>query len=153
MESSGKQVSIISFCLMPNHFHILIKQLNENGITKFIANFTNGYTKYFNQKNSRTGPLFEGTFKATHIETDEQFVHLSRYIHLNPVASSIINLLDLNNYQWSSYPEYIGISNSNLSNKELVLDLFKSPNDYKNFVLDQVNYAKELEKIKHVVLD
>lgn len=153
MESGNKLVSIISYCLMPNHFHFLVKQLEENGITKFISNFTNGYTKYYNQKHSRSGPLFEGVFKAVYVETDEQFLHLSRYIHLNPVVSSIIKLSDLSNYQWSSYPDYIGLSNSAFCDKNLVLEMFKSPKDYERFVLDQVDYGKKLEEIKHLILE
>lgn len=153
MTSSPKLVSIISFCLMPNHFHFLLKQLEENGVSRFISDFTNSYTKYFNLKNSRTGPLFGGTFKAVCVESNEQLLHLSRYIHINPVVSSVITLNDLSNYRWSSYPEFTNPNNNGLCNKELVLNMFKHPEIYQRFVLDQIDYAKELETIKHLTLE
>jgi len=104
---SEKLIDILAYCLMPNHFHFLLKQNSEKGISTFVSNFTNAYTKYFNTKNQRLSPLFQGTFKAVLVESEEQLVHLSRYIHLNPVVSSVIRESDLDSYPWSSYPEYI----------------------------------------------
>lgn len=151
---SGRIVEIISFCLMPNHFHLLLKQIADKGVSQFVANFTNAYTKYFNIKHERIGSLFEGVFKAVYVENDEQLIHLSRYIHLNPVASSLINTVQLEGYTWSSYPEYVlEKSGDKIIKNNQVLDMFKSIADYKSFVLDQINYAKELEKIKHKVLE
>jgi putative transposase len=71
-KGSDKLVEIVCYCLMPNHFHILLKQLSENGISIFISHFTNSYTKYVNTKNERAGPLFQGSFKSVHIETTDQ---------------------------------------------------------------------------------
>lgn len=150
---SDKLVDILSYCLMPNHFHFLLKQNSDKGISIFIANFTNAYTKYFNTKNERIGPLFQGIFKAVHIENDEQLMHVSRYIHLNPVVSNIIRADELNNYSWSSYPEYIGKSNDEIVKKETVLNMFKSVQEYQKFVEDQIDYGKELEAIKHLILE
>ena len=93
---------------MGNHFHFLIKQASDNGISKFMANFTNSYTKYFNTKHQRVGPLFQGVFKAVHVDSDEQLIHLSRYIHLNPVMGFVIKAEELKDYKWFSYPNYIG---------------------------------------------
>ncbi|MCL5438754.1 MAG: transposase [Patescibacteria group bacterium] len=150
---SEKLVDILSYCLMPNHFHFILKQNVDKGITTFVANFTNAYTRYFNTKIQRAGPLFEGTFKAVYVESDEQLIHLSRYIHLNPVVSSIIKIEQLDSYLWSSYPEYISLLNENIAEKELVLRMFKSNIDYKRFVMDQISYAKELEHVKHLTLE
>ena len=148
-----KLVEIISYCLMSNHFHFLLKQKQDNGISTFAANFTNSYTKYFNTKHERVGSLFQGPFKAVRIESDEQLMHVSRYIHLNPVSSFLIEPEELENYQWSSYQEYLESSSSSINDKELVLDLFPSKEKYRQFVLDQVDYARELEEIKHLVVE
>ncbi len=146
-----KIVDMICYCLMPNHFHFLIKQLKDGGITEFISKLSNSYTKYYNVKYNRVGPLLQGEFKAVLIESDEQLIHVSRYIHLNPIASFLVK--DLNQYRWSSYKEYVeGVVNA-ICNKEPILSLFKSPKDYQKFVLDQIDYAQKLEIIKHQLLD
>lgn len=150
---SDRLIDILSYCLMPNHFHLLVKQLEDNGVSRFVSNFTNSYTKYFNTKSKRTGPIFEGVFKAVHVETDEQLINLTRYIHLNPVASSIISENRLNNYLWSSYPEHLLPSNDGIAEKRMVLDLFKSAASYREFVENQIDYAKELDSIKHLVME
>ena len=146
-------VEIICYCFMPNHFHFLLKQKLENGISIFVSNFTNSYTRYFNTKHERIGPLFEGLFKAVRIESDEQLIHISRYIHLNPVSSFLIEPDDLESYQWSSYPEFMELPDSTISNPKTILNLFSSPQGYKRFVLDQVNHARKLEQIKHLTLE
>jgi putative transposase len=150
---SEKLVDILCFCLMPNHFHFLLKQNTDKGIATFISNFTNSYTKYLNIKNNRVGPLFQGTFKAVHIETEEQLVHVSRYIHLNPVVSSLVEEDQFENYPWSSYPEYLYLTSQQIADKELILSFFKSVKDYKKFVEDQIDYGKKLEQIKHLLLE
>jgi len=150
---SQKLVQIICYCLMPNHFHFLVKQVKEKGVSIFAANFTNSYTKYFNTKHERVGPLFQGLFKAVRVESDEQLIHVSRYIHLNPVSAFLIRPDQLESYQWSSYLEYLDLSSEKIADKEIVLDLFSSKEKYRQFVLDQVSYARELENIKHLVLE
>lgn len=152
-KNNEKLVEIIAFCLMPNHFHFILKQVKDNGIKIFISNFTNAYTKYFNTKHERTGSLVEGIFKAVRVETDEQLIHLSRYIHLNPVSSFIIPTADLENYPWSSLHQYLEANNDDFCSKEIILGLFPSHQDYKKFVFDQIAYAQELEKIKHLAIE
>ena len=147
-------VEIIAFCLMPNHFHFLLKQVANRGISKFISNFTNSYTRYFNTKNKREGALFKGKFKSVRIESDEQLLHVSRYTHLNPYSSYVIKTLEeLENYPYSSLPEYLQRSPKGSCQKEIILDQFKNLNSYKNFVFDQANYQRELENIKHLILE
>ncbi len=153
LDSFEKLVEVICYCLMPNHFHFLLKQKLDGGISTFMANFTNSYTKYFNTKHERIGPLFQGSFKAVHIESGEQLTHVSRYIHLNPVSSYLIEPEELESYKWSSFLEYMGLSNNNISSPKLVLDLFPSKGKYKQFVLDQVDYARKLEQIKHLAVE
>lgn len=147
-----KLVDIISFAFMPNHFHLLLKQAADGGISKFLSQVTNSYTRYFNTKHKRVGPLFQGTFKAVHVETDEQLIHLSRYIHLNPLVTFLVKEKDFLSYPWSSLPDYLR-GESTLVEIEPVLSHFASPRAYQKFVLDQADYAKELEEIKHLVIE
>jgi len=147
-------VEIIAFCLMPSHFHLLLKQIVDEGISKFMSNFTNSYTRYFNTRNERKGSLFQGKFKAVRIKTDEQLIHVSRYIHLNPYSSYVIKTLkELGNYLYSSFPEYLEKSENGFCDKEIVLDQFKDIKSYKKFVSDQADYQRKLEIIKHLVLE
>ena len=152
-KKNDKLVEIISFCLMPNHFHLILRQLQSDGIKKIISNFTNSYTKYFNTKHERVGPLFEGIFKAVLVESDEQLIHLSRYIHLNPVSSFLIPNEELENYIWSSLPEYLENIDDGICSKDTVLSLFPSIESYHKFILDQISYAQELDKIKHLTME
>lgn len=150
LDKNRKIVDIICYCLMPNHFHFLLQQKNENGITEFISKLSNSFTKYFNVKNKRVGPLFQGEFQSVHVDSNEQLLHLSRYIHLNPLVGYLIK--ELKTYRWSSYREYLGLDKG-ICSKNIILEQFKTENDYEQFVLDQVGYAKELDLIKHKLLD
>jgi putative transposase len=144
-----RYVEIIGYCLMPNHFHLLLNQLEENGITKFMQQLCNSHAKYFNTKYNRVGPLWQNRFKVVRIENDEQLVHVSRYIHLNPIVSKISR--SLNKYSWSSYHEFL--ISPIICNPEIVLGLFKDRMDYEKFVVAQIDLAKELEILKHHQLD
>ncbi len=115
-----KLVEVLGLVLMPNHFHLLLKQNKSDGITKFMHKLGTSYTNYINLKYEHSGALFQGTFKAVEVESDEQLTHLSRYIHLNPVElvepqwkeRGIKNLEKVRNYlqdyKWSSYRAYLG---------------------------------------------
>jgi putative transposase len=147
------QVAILAFCLMPNHFHLLLRQTSKDGISNFMGKIQNSYTKYFNIGRSRIGSLFQGRFKAVRAETDEQLTHLSRYIHLNPYSSFIVKDVDnLCNYPWSSFSEYNSQTDGEQSfvDKKTVLGLFKNKERYLEFVLNQADYQKSLEIIKHL---
>ncbi len=148
-----KGVAILAYCLMPNHFHFMIKQLQEDGISHFVANVTNSYTKYFNTKNKRVGPLVQGAFKAVRVESDEQLIHLSRYIHLNPVSAFLIRLNKLDTYRWSSFMEYMGQNDSKICDTTQVRNHFLTIERYKQFVFDQAAYTMTSEKIKFISFD
>lgn len=153
-EENKKLVNIVCFCLMPNHFHFLLKQKVDGGISKFMANFQNSYTRYLNTRQDEIGPILQGQCKAVRIEDDEQLIHLSRYIHLNPYSSFVIKDVDgLKNYSWSSFPEYIEAVNTNVCNKKIILVNFRNAKDYEKFVFDQAEYQRELKKIKHLTLE
>lgn len=151
-KTSEKWVDILVFCLMPNHIHFLLKQLKDNGISKFMAKATNSFSHFFNVKQERVGHLFQGNFKAKRIESDEQLIHVSRYIHLNPVTAHIIKFDDLENYEYSSYPEFLG-KKTGFCEKEIILSHFKNLVAYQNFVKDQADYQKQLENIEHLILE
>lgn len=154
LKKENKHISILSFCLMPNHFHLLVKQLREGGISRFASNFQNSYTKYFNTKHERKGSLFLDQFKAVRMETDEQLVHISRYIHLNPFSSYLVkNLNELREYPWSSFREYVHPQLLDISEKNIILSFFENSSAYEKFVLDNASYQRELDKIKHLVLE
>lgn len=117
-----------------------------------MRNFQHSYSKYFNAKNERTGSLFQSMFKAVRIESDEQLIHVSRYIHLNPVSSFLINIESLTDYAWSSFKDYMNPSDSIIATKS-ILDYFKSKEEYKKFVFNQADYQRELEQIRHLALE
>ena len=152
LKQNDKIVDLVAFCLMPNHFHFLIKQNTHDGLSRFLRLTINSYAKYFNTKHKRAGTLFQGMFKAIHVETDEQLIHLSRYIHLNPLVSYLVKEKEFVSYPWSSLQEYIK-KEAKISNPESVLDHFSKNQSYLQFILDQADYGKELEKIKHLALD
>lgn len=154
VEKDEKLVKILSFVLMPNHFHFLLEQLTENGISKFIANVTNSYTKFFNTKKSRVGPLFQGRFKAVLIETEEQLIHVHRYHHLNPYTDGIVGSFEeLLHYQYSSLPAYIGKSHLDFVDSELILSRFEDIKTYTRFLHNQTDYQRRLAKIKKLLLE
>lgn len=153
-EKYQKIVTFFSFCLMPNHFHFLLRQEKENGISKFLANFQNSYTKYINTRHTRTGHLLQGQFKAVRIETDSQFLHVSRYIHLNPYTSYLVKTTnDLKMYHWSSLPQYIDNNEKGICSIKNILSSFPSKEKYFQFILDQKNYQRRLKEIEHLLLE
>lgn len=156
-ESSFKEstplVEIYVFAFMPNHYHFLLKQLQDRGISKFISNLQNSFAKIFNLKNDRDGALFQNPFKAKRIETDEQFIHVSRYIHLNPVTAYIIEFERLTSYTWTSFTAYTVGDQVSFLNTEFLLKMFSSREKYIRFVSDQVDYQRKLALIKDLTLE
>lgn len=147
-----KLVSVISYCFMPNHFHFILRQENDGGISKFMSNFENSYTRYFNTKNKRVGNLFLDNFQNVLVNSEEQLLHLTRYVHLNPYSSEIVKELKaLEKYEWSSLKEYIGAGEEAICDKEIVMSYFKSKEGYKNFVFDRADYQKDLKRIEHLL--
>lgn len=146
-----KLVIIINYCIMPNHFHFTIRQEQDEGIKKFIQKLTNSFAHYFNLKYKNRGHIFESNFKAIRIETEEQLLHLSRYIHLNPVTSYLVN--DPKDYPYSSYRFYLGGGKSEMVDPSPILDQFSSGEKYREFVLSQIDYQRTLQAIKHLLLE
>ena len=149
---NDRLVDILSFVIMPNHFHFLLKQNVDGGISKYISQFTNSYTRYYNTKNNRVGPMFQGAFKSVLVESSEQLIHLSRYIHLNPYVSSLASKVELPAYPWSSLPAYLGREN-NFIDLEPMRSQFRGKYNYKDFVFKHSDYARELKIVKHLTID
>ena len=138
---------------MPNHYHFLVKQLRDNGLARFVSNFQNSFAKVFNIKNDRDGALFQNSFKAKRVETDEQFVHVSRYIHLNPVTAYLIKFNELKDYPLTSFPNYVYENKDLFVNTKFLLGMFKSAENYIKFVADQVGYQRELALVRDLIIE
>lgn len=158
-------VKILAFCLMPNHFHLLLQPIVENGMSRFMQKLSTGYTMYFNKKYERIGSLFQGTYKSVRIANDAHLIHIPYYIHLNPldlkypewrdkkVKNYMAAMQFLENYRWSSFPDYIGNKNfPSVTQRDFLLDFFEGPIQYKK---DTLKWLKEmdLEEIKHLTLE
>lgn len=157
-------VNILGFCLMPNHFHLVLQQLIDGGITKFMRKLGTGYTMYFNLKYKRSGALFQGKFKGIIVENDDYFLHLSRYIHLNPIGliqpdwkqEGIKDWYNVEHflkaYRWSSFLDYIGIKNfPSITQRDFLLKYFKDETSYKKFV--ESFLIEDISRIKDILLD
>ncbi|MBI3342775.1 transposase [Candidatus Gottesmanbacteria bacterium] len=119
------EVDLVAFCLMPNHFHLLIKQHSPDGMTKLMRRLITTYSMYMNKRHKRVGHLFQGNYKAVLIEDDTYFLHLSRYIHCNPLSLPSMTGMILVNYPYSSYPYYLGLKHALWLKPQAVLDFFR----------------------------
>lgn len=149
-----KQINLISFCIMPNHFHFLIKEIHPEGITTFMRNFQNSYAKYFNKRSERSGAVFQSMFKAIRIETEEQLLHVCRYIHLNPLTSYLIkDLSELETYPWNSFKYFLENKDQESVDVKFILDYFPSIKKFKEFIFDQIDYQRRLDQIRHLIVE
>lgn len=145
------RVQILAYCLMPTHYHFLIKQKKENGISRYISDLMNSFTRYLNITLIRKGPIFLSDFKSVRINNETQFMHVSRYIHLNPYSSRIVQSYNgLINYPWSSLRSYMYSPNDNLVSQQDLLSLFHfDKNRYRSFVLSNAEHQKTLKVIRY----
>lgn len=153
LKNYAKEIELISYCLMPNHFHLMIKQNSEYGINHFMRSLCTKYSKYFNTRHERVGHLFQGIYKAVHITNEYQFTYLTKYIHRNPLSLSAYkdDPRRLLNYKFSSYGNYLHLFKQSWVNVEDVLSYFSKTNlhlSYQNFVEegepDDITIIKEL---------
>jgi len=149
-------VDILIFTLMPNHFHLLLRQKKENGISKFMQKLGTGYTNYFNKKYERVGGLFQGGFKARLVKEDAHLLHLPFYIHTNPIDilnyGSRTSIMDgLEKYRWSSFRDYIGKENfPSVTNRKFYLEFFGGEKKYLKYTK---KWLEEREKNIEMILD
>ena len=157
-------VEVLAFCLMPNHYHLLLRQLVENGIPLFMQKLGSGYAGYFNLVYKRVGSLFQGTYKARHINNDAYYKIILLYIHLNSLEFLDFNLKEggidnwprarkfLEQYKWSSHLDYLGKENfPKLVNTNFLSEVFDSVEDYQKS-LKEFNQGK-IESISHLILE
>lgn len=142
-------VEIIAYCLMPTHVHLVLEEVSERGISEYMRKVLDSYTRYFNRKINRKGPLWEGKFKRINVETNEQLLHLTRYVHLNPSTAGFVNKPE--EWEYSSYREYIGLDNYKICSKEKFFSF--SNKEYKEFVEDRIDYQRSLALIKSIILE
>ncbi len=142
-------VNFIAYNLLPNHFHFILEQATEGGVSEFMKRLLGGYTWYFNQKNKRSGVLFQGRFKANHIDSNEYLLHSSVYVNLNhkqQLGGWTAKSKDLIKSSWE---EYLGENKENFCKKDIILDQFRNIEEYKKFSLDSledIRFNKERYK-------
>ncbi|KKQ34195.1 MAG: hypothetical protein US50_C0058G0002 [Candidatus Nomurabacteria bacterium GW2011_GWB1_37_5] len=159
-------VEILAYCAMPNHFHLMIRQLVDGGVTKFMRKLNGGYVKYFNLKYDRVGPLFQGKFKSILVNTDSHFYYLPIYIHFNPldlkfpewrkgfIEDNEESLRYLKGYRWSSFQDYIGQKNfPSIIKKDFLETSLGNPDKYRKSMIEWLknlkeNYKKGQKQIK-----
>ncbi|MBU4338685.1 transposase [Patescibacteria group bacterium] len=148
--STSKLVDFICYCLNPNHFHFILKQLEEDGIRKFMHRIATGYTRYFDEKHNCSGSLFQGRYKAVHIDSNEYLLHLSAYINLN----DRVHLLggSTSKSSRSSLDEYI-LGRTGFCEKNIILSQFKSMVEYKKFVQDSLRVIRERKDMEKLLLE
>lgn len=165
-----KLVDVITWCLMPNHYHLFSTPKTENGLAKFHQKFGIGFSNYFNTKYKRSGVLFQGKYKKVRVISDSQMAQLVCYVHANPLdlwkpdwkergltSLEIQNALKfLEKYRWSSHLDYLDIKNfpSLLSNNEFLINFFGGPKGYSEFFINWLKYyEKNIDSIKKLILD
>ncbi|MEX0918509.1 MAG: transposase [Candidatus Paceibacterota bacterium] len=156
--SGKKRASIGAYCFMPNHFHLLMKETNEGGISRFMQKLTTGYSMYFNKKYNRSGSLFERPFKVKHINDDEYLRYMFAYIHLNPIRvkdpegwggkkiKDKIKARDfLKNYRYSSYLYYTGVGRPEdvILDPEVFPEYFNQDNTFQDFLQDWIDLDED----------
>lgn len=149
LKNNRHLVEIIGYCIMPTHFHLILKQLETKGITIFIKNLLDSYSRYFNIRNNRKGPLWQGRFKSVLVDKNEHLLHLSRYIHLNPVSDHLVE--EPADWSYSSYLEYIHKVKNGICNFSDYVTI--TPDEYREFVESRKDYQRELTLIKHLLLE
>ena len=140
-----RRVELVVFCIMPNHFHLIVKELDEGGIAAYMQRVLTSYSKYYNTKYQKSGHVFQGPYRAVHIADDRQLLHLSAYIHRNPREISKWFKKE-DQYIWSSYQDFIDENRwGNLIMPDIVIGQFKDKAEYENFVKTSPAKIKEEE--------
>lgn len=145
-----KLVEIICYCLNPNHFHFILKQLAENGVSEFMKRLGGGYTNYFNHHYERSGVLFQGKFKSVHIKTNPQLLYMSAYVNRNYFIHGYGNDFD---WPYSSFRDYTRKRGDGICDTAIVLDQFKNKNEYREFIQENALYMKGKKEDEKCLLE
>ena len=151
-----KLVEIICYCLNPNHYHFILKQLEERGVERFMHKVGMGYTNYFNAKNKRSGSLFQGPFQSIHVDSNEYLLYLSAYVNANHFIHGYDSGLRSLGPFWSysSLPDYLGKRNGKLCGKEIILGQFDNDfSQYEKYLNDNALYFKEKKEMEKYILE
>lgn len=141
-DTKEKLVNIVAYCLNPNHFHLILQQVAERGIEKFMQRLGTGYTMYFNNKYDRSGSLFQGRFKAVHIDSNEYLLHVSAYVNLNDRVHQLGG--SASKSSWDEYTQFFKQDNHHgICEKEDVLGQFRKPGEYGTFAENSVRGTLE----------
>ncbi|OGL30932.1 hypothetical protein A3F37_00630 [Candidatus Saccharibacteria bacterium RIFCSPHIGHO2_12_FULL_41_12] len=143
----AESVDLLAYCLMPNHFHLLVYQHSEDGITKMMRSVATAYSMYFNKRYKRSGALFQGRYKASRIHSDSYWQHISRYIHLNPLDVGD----NYKSYPYGSFKAYSGEISVEWLNTDMILGNFSSVKEYVKFHDDYIPRRKELLDVKEML--
>lgn len=150
-------VEFVTYCLNPNHYHFIIKQVQDRGIEKFMQRLGTGYTMYFNEKEKRSGSLFQGVFKSIHIDTNEYLLHVSAYVNLNDRVHQLEGRTPKLVESMSSWGEYMDKKIKGICEKEIILSQFKNVDEYKEFALSSlesiIKRKQELKGIEDFLLE
>lgn len=151
IDNSKLLINMIAYCIMPTHIHMVIKEIADNGISNFVNLILKSYGRYFNLKYERNGPLWQGPFKNVAVKTPEQLLHLTRYVHLNPVTAFIVNKPE--DWPYSSYREYINTCGGRkICDFESFIENLEV-SSYKEFVNSQIDHQRELSILKRLTLE
>jgi REP element-mobilizing transposase RayT len=151
---SSKLIIFVCYDLLPNHYHFLVRQITEDGVRKFMHKIGTGYTNYFNEKHKRSGSLFQGKYKAIHVDSNEYLLHLSTYINLNHQVHNLEKFGGQASKLFkSSWDEYLGRSQEEICVKDIVLDQFGSRSNYQKFSEEGLERIKESKEIQKYLLE
>ncbi len=136
-------VNIVAYCFNPNHFHFILEQVTDGGISEFMKRLGGGYTWYFNRKNKRSGSLFQGVFKSIHVDANEYLLHLSAYVNLNNKVHQLGGSTSKLVGSRSSWGEYVDKNVGGICEKKIILDQFNSIDEYKKFSLTSLEMIRK----------
>ncbi|MBI2051366.1 transposase [Candidatus Roizmanbacteria bacterium] len=146
--NSSSLLKFLAYCIMPDHYHILVRILQDDCLSKYINDVENSFTRFFNIKFIRKGPLWQSRFRSVRIKTNEQLLHVTRYIHLNPTTDGLVDSPE--DWKLSSYRGYVEAEEILNNLTEISI---KNPVRYKKFVENQKDYQRRLKKIKKLLLE